>query len=138
MRPGLWTSIILWIPGVRDAFETAERERLRAATLQGENIALRHEIESVRTQVAEAVNNERIAYQTQINIGYQQRYGIKPFPESPALPDSFNPTGAPSMPQFVSGHELAKRRTQEKLAEFYRANGAGRPAAVPAEEDGED
>jgi hypothetical protein len=65
-------------------------EREARAAFEGQCAALREEVEDLRKQRDDAVKNERMVYQMQVNANMQTRYGFAPFPDAPKIPDSFS------------------------------------------------
>lgn len=94
--------------------------------------ALEEELAVLRRQLVEALANERKAYQMQVNIAMQQRYGLAPYPEAPKLPDQFEekvqvPT--PIGTNFVHASTIAQQKTRE-FKELFQArlkDSSGRP-----------
>lgn len=77
---------------------------------------LRTELERANERLDESLKNERIVYQTGVNVGYQQKYGIIPFPGAPRIPDSLDQA---SMPMQIPPDYVDVRAVQaEKLSAF--------------------
>ena len=79
-------------------------------------MAMRSQIEYLREQAVEALKNERIVYQTGINVDYQRKYGFALFPDAPHLPIS----SAPVNDRIVVGEQVSIRALQEQQTDNFR------------------
>ena len=106
----LLPSVRQLVEDLEDAESRARTESERAALLQGKVLALEDRMNRQDDLLEEATSNERRTYQMNLNLKYQQEYGIKPFPGAPCLSDSFTKGNAVNgAPQFINGREMARR-----------------------------
>lgn len=82
---------------------------------------LRSELERANERLDEALRNERTVYQTGVNVSYQQKFGIVPFPGAPRIPDSLDQAKNPTqiMPDYIDVRSVQAERTSE-FTERYR------------------
>lgn len=64
-----------------------ESEREARIRLEAQCSILKSELERANERLDESLRNERLVYQTGINVNYQQKYGFSPFPDAPKIPD---------------------------------------------------
>lgn len=88
---------------------------------------LRSELERANERLDEALKNERIVYQTGVNVSYQQKYGIIPFPGAPRIPDSLDQAKMPMQipPDYVDVRSVQAERLSA-FTERYRELKAGK------------
>lgn len=126
MQPGFWTSLILLIPGVRQAFALAEEKRLEAARLQGEVLAMRARIDSLEGERQEMSREKDAAYKLVVNVFSQYAWGTKQFESAGGMPPQFHPQGGALEADSVNASALVGKRTamamEQFLAEMEQAN----------------
>jgi len=88
--------------------------------IQGQNIALRGEVENLREEVRKARDAERTAYQMLINVDYQLKFGMVPYPDAPKLPEHKvqQDNGGVLDPGIITGQELMRDGSAEAAMEF--------------------
>lgn len=108
--------------------ELAEERELRAR-LEGHCSTLRGELQRAHDRLDESLRNERLVYQMQVNVNMQGKYGITPFPEAPAIPDSLMKDGfKPIESNYVDGRSMvvsAARTFSERVRELKSQHGGG-------------
>ena len=127
MQPGFWTSLILLIPGVRQAFVLAEEKRLEAARLQGQALALQARIEALESERAEMGREKDLAYKLVVNVFSQYAWGTKQFEDAGGMPPQFHPQGGALPADSVNASSLTGKRSAQAMEDFYaemeRVNG---------------
>lgn len=91
-------------------------QRERALLLEGQLAATRSQIDYLREQADKAIENERVVYQTGINVDFQRKYGFAPFPNAPHIPVA--QSAANESP--VVGHHVSMRAAQEQESARFR------------------
>jgi hypothetical protein len=82
-------------------------EREARLLIEGQLVAQRGEIDYLRETATAAAANERKVYQMQVNVNMQTKYGITPFPEAPAIPDSLtSQVQKPIQTDYVAARNL--------------------------------
>ena len=120
MRPGLWSSFLMWIPGVRQAFDTANEKALEAARYQGEILAMRARLEALETERIDLNREKDAAYKLVINIFSQYSWGKKQFEDIGGMPPQFHPQGGAIEGDTVNASTLMARLKGKAFEDFYR------------------
>jgi len=120
MQPGLWTSLVMMIPGVRAAFELAEQKRLEAAHFQGQVLAMQSRIDQLTSERADLDRSKDDAYKLVVNVFSQYAWGIKQFEGVGGMPPQFHPQGGATEPDSVNASELVARRSGKAMEDFMR------------------
>jgi len=92
-------------------------EREARLLLEGQVTVQRSEIERWSQMAEDAIRNERIVYQTRMNVDMQQKYGFAMFPDAPMIPSEMYSDARPAQiePDYVSARSLQA----EKVSEFF-------------------
>lgn len=112
---------------LRDLRHELAVEKESRIRLDAQCSILRSELERANERLDEALKNERIVYQTGVNVSYQQKYGITPFPGAPRIPDSLDQSKAPM--QIPADYVDVRSVQAERVSEFterYRELRAGK------------
>ena len=120
MRPGLWTSLILLIPGVRRAFDIAAEKSLEAARFQGEILAMRSRIDTLESERADMSRDKDAAYKLVINVFSQYAWGTKQFVEVSGMPPQFHPQGGAMPADSINASALIERGNKQAMEDFFR------------------
>lgn len=106
---------------LRDLRHELAVEKEARIRLDAQCSILRTELERANERLDESLKNERIVYQTGVNVGYQQKYGIIPFPGAPRIPDSLDQASMPMQipPDYVDVRAVQAERTSA-FTERYR------------------
>jgi len=97
-------------------------ERESRLLIEGQLVTQRGEIDYLREQAGEALKNERLVYQMQVNVNMQSKFGITPFPAAPAIPDSL--TSHPQTP--IANDYVMARTLQDEGWQSFRSQAAER------------
>lgn len=113
-------SLLRLIPAYRSMERGAREASDARLQLQGENLAMHAEIQRLQDEVREARDAERTAYRMIVNIDYQLRYGLVPFPGAPHLAERLMPGDGDKTPYVpaVSGGQLVEDAMAEARQEF--------------------
>jgi hypothetical protein len=95
-----------------------QEQRERSQLLEGQLMAMRSQTEYLREQAEQALSNERIVYQTGLNVDFQRKYGFALFPNAPHIPISAAPVSERSV---VGGHASIRSLQEEQTAKFREA-----------------
>lgn len=121
--------LLRWIPAVRTLARGLQESSDARLELQGENRALKAEVERLQEEVRESRNDERAAYQMLINVDFQLKYGFAPYPGSPKLPEYkvSKGNGGPVDSGVANGRDLVNEATAEAREEIqlYLSGAAG-------------
>ena len=103
---------------LRSELALEKESRIR---LDAQCAILRSELERANERLDESLKNERIVYQTGVNVSYQQKYGIIPFPGAPRIPDSLDQAKMPTQipPDYVDVRSVQAERISA-FTERYR------------------
>lgn len=98
-----------WLSTFTDAFRSRKiaslrhdlaEQHARATLLEGRLIEMQSQVHYLREEAATAHRNERLMYQTQVNVDMQRKYGVTVFPEAPKMPVSGEAPGKTSWNEF--------------------------------------
>jgi hypothetical protein len=120
MQPGLWTSFIMMIPGVRAAFILAEEKRLEAAHFQGQILALQSRLDALSLERHELNREKDNAYKLVVNVFSQYAWGTKQFEEVGGMPAQFHPQGGAMESDTVNASTLVAGRSAQAMEDFFR------------------
>ena len=106
---------------LRDLRAELALEKEARIRLEAECSILRTEMNRAQDRLDESLRNERIVYQTGVNVSYQSKYGIIPFPDAPRIPDSLDQAKMPMQipPDYVDVRSVQAERYSE-FTERYR------------------
>jgi hypothetical protein len=120
MRPGFWTSLILLIPGVRQAYDIAAEKSLEAAHHQGEILAMRARLEALETERLELNREKDRSYKLVINVFSQYAWGKKQFEDVGGMPEEFHPQQGVMPSESVNASAIVAKRHGQAMEEFFR------------------
>jgi hypothetical protein len=123
MQPGLWTSLIMMIPGVRAAFRLAEEKRLEAAHFQGQILALQSRLDALSLERHELNREKDNAYKLVVNVFSQYAWGVKQFQEVGGMPEQFHPQEGILASEAVNASSLTgprNKRAMEEMEEYFK------------------
>lgn len=120
MQPGFWTSLILLIPGVRQAFALAEEKRLEAARFQGQVLAMQSRVDQLTSERAELTREKDSAYKLVVNVFSQYAWGVKQFEDVGGMPPQFHPQQGAMKADSVNASALVGHRSAQAMEDFLR------------------
>lgn len=98
-----------------------EIQRRRAEVLESQNVMLLQHADWLRTQMADALQNERFAMRVQANIHQMATAGIKPHADAPGPPDpnfEIDPDQPTHVQRFRQGADIVRQNRQNFAAEL--------------------
>lgn len=122
MQPGLWTSLIMMIPGVRAAYAVAEEKRLAAAHFQGQILAMQSRLDQLTVERIELQRAKDDAYKLAINIMSQYQWGVKQYEDVGGMPAQFQPQGGAMPSDSINASALIGRGNKDAIEEFLRVS----------------
>jgi hypothetical protein len=122
MRPGFWTSLIMLIPGVRQAYDIAEEKRLDAVHFQARGLALQERIDALEAERRELQREKDTAYKLVVNVFSQYAWGMKQFEDVGGMPPQFHPQQGSVEPETVNASAIVAKRQGRAMEEFLAAH----------------
>ena len=97
----------------------AQEDKLR---IQDHNSWLNSELQRAREELTEARREKDESLKMLANVGWQQKNGWVPWPDSGRLPQEYvaSETPGPAKPDHVMGHDVLRQQNAAVLAEYLK------------------